>query len=201
MAGPEIFTDNMFYDKNVYRPEVRQDEDGFYRWGCKLDNYHDRKMYSFLIRFWAVFAFCGAVMGFLYASVPADVIRADPSRYSEVLARQRFLYTLGGYAVFFAGGLAITGLVRLIEGGPSNYWYRMNDEFVQIKPSGKSSGVNLFAEVKRAELYPSVHEIRLISGWGRCPVLVRKEDYELVEKHILAHIPETAEITEREVRN
>lgn len=184
----------MFFDKNVYRPEVRLDEDGFYRWRCLLDKHHDRNMYRFLIRFWAVFAICGLVMGFLMANVPPEMIRQDPSRYPELLMRQRLIYAVLGYVVFFAGGLAITGLVRLIEGGPSTYWYRMNDDFVQIKPSGRGSGINSFVEVKRVELYPDVNEIRLISRWGKGPVLVRAEDYELVKDHILAHVPENAEI-------
>ncbi len=196
-----LFTDQMFYDKNIYRPEVRLDEDGFYRWGCILDKYHNRKMYGFLIKFWAVFALCGLVMGYLLAQGPIEVLRVDRSRYQAILTQRRIFYAIAGYAAFFAVGLLITGLVRLIEGGPSRYWYRMNGEFVQIKPSGKSSGVNLFKEVKRVELSPNVNEIRLISAWGRCPVLVRAEDYALVKDHILTHIPETAKVSEQKARN
>ena len=196
-----LFSDHMFYDENVYKPEVRMDENGFYRWRYTLDKHHDRKMYRFLIKFWAIFALCGSVMGFLYAGVPAEIIRKDPSRYFHELWMRRILYAAAGYAVFFAGGLVITGLVRLIEGGPSKYWYRMNDEFVQIRPSGKGSGLNSFSEVKRVELYPSVNEIRLISRWGKCPVLVRREDYEMVKDHLLSRIPETAEIMEKEVHS
>ena len=195
MPASEIFTgDMMFFDENVYQPEVRLDMDGFYRWRYKLDKAHDRKMYRFLIIFWAVFAVCGAVIGFLVAKVPPELTRQDPSAYRTLLMQRRLLYAFIGYAAFFAGGLAITGLVRLIEGGPSTYWYRMNDDFVQIKPSGRGSGMNSFAEVKRAELYPEINEIRLISRWGKCPVLVRAEDHDLVKNHILSHLPETAEI-------
>lgn len=188
------FSDAMFFDKNVYKPEVRRGNDGFYRWCCTLDQYHDRKMYRFLFRFIAIFSLCGLVMGFLYASVPADLLRKDFSQYQNLLWRQRLIYSVLGYAVFFAGGLVIIGLVRLLEKGPSQYWYRMNDEFVQIKPSGKGSGINAFDEVRRAELYPAVSEVRLYSRWGKCPVLVRQEDYELVKDHILAHIPENAKV-------
>lgn len=191
MADKDLyFSDSMFYDENIYRPEVRLDEDGFYRWRCTLDKVHDCGMYRFLIRFWAVFAVCGLVMGFLMAHVPPEMIRQDPTRYPALLMRQRLIYSVLGYAVFFAGGLVITGVVRLIEGGPSTYWYRMNGDFVQIRPSGRASGINSFDGVKRVELYPDVNEIRLISRWGRCPVLVRAEDYELVKDHILAHLPD-----------
>ncbi|MBQ6502612.1 MAG: hypothetical protein IJI57_01705 [Flexilinea sp.] len=196
MPDPElIFSDRMFYDENVYRPEVTQDGDGFYRWRYTLDKVHDRRMYRFLIIFWAIFAVCGAVLGFLLAKVPPEMIRQDPSRYQTLLMQRRLLYAVLGYAVFFAGGLIITGLVRLIEGGPSTYWYRMNDDFVQIKPSGRGSGINSFADVKRAELYPDENEIRLISRWGKCPLLVRAEDYDLVKDHILVHLPKNAEFT------
>ena len=70
----------------------------------------------------------------------------------------------------------------------------MNDEFVQIQPSGRASGITRFAEVKRAELYPDTNEIRLISRWGKCPVLVRREDYTQIKDHILPHLPRTAEV-------
>ena len=76
MADKDLyFSDSMFYDENIYRPEIRLDEDGFYRWRCTLDKVHDRGMYRFLIRFWAVFAVCGLVMGFLMAHVPPEMIR------------------------------------------------------------------------------------------------------------------------------
>ena len=195
MNDPEqYFSDKMFYDENVYRPEVRLDEDGFYRWRCTMDKYHDRQMYRFMLKFWVVFAIAGAVTGFLLAKAPAGLIRQDPSRYQSLLTQRRLIYALLGYAVFLAGGLAITGLVRLMDGGPSTLWYRMNNEFVQIQPSGRGSGINFFSEVKRAELYPDVNEIRLFSRWGKGPVLVRREDYEAVKAHILANIPRTADV-------
>ena len=103
MNDPEqYFSDKMFYDENVYRPEVRLDEDGFYRWRCTMDKYHDRKMYSFMLKFWAVFAIAGAVMGFLLAKAPAELIRQDPSRYQSLLTQRRLLYALPGYAVFLS---------------------------------------------------------------------------------------------------
>lgn len=185
---------NMFYDEKVYRPEVRLGEDGFYRWRYDLDAYHDRKMYRFLLKFLAIFSLAGAVLGFLLARVPVDVIRQDPTQYQTVLTQRRLLYALLGYAAFFAAGLIITALVRLLSGGTSTRWYRMNDEFVQIQPSGRTSGITRFAEVKRAELYPDTNEIRLISRWGKGPVLVRREDYTQIKDHILAHLPQTAEV-------
>ncbi len=197
----QYFSDHMFYDEKVYAPEVRRDGNGFYRWRYTMDKYHDRNMYRFLIKFWAIFALCGTVMGYLLAKAPARLMREDPDRYWNILTTRRILYPIACYAAFFAVGMAITGLIRLIEGGPSRNWYRMNDEFVQIRPSGKGSGINPFEEVKRVELYPSVNEIRLIGHWGKCPVLVRKEDYEMVKSHILSHIPAAAEIIEKEIRD
>ena len=185
----------MFYDENIYRPEVRLDEDGFYRWRCTLDEYHDRKMYSFQLKYWALFALAGAVFGFLLAEAPAEMIRQDPALVRALMFRHRLLYALLGYAAFLLLGLAVTGLIRLIEGGPAAYWYRMNNSFIQIKPSGRASGINSFDEVTQVELDPEVNEIRLISHWGRCPVLVRTEDYELVKNHILAHVPESVQIS------
>ena len=38
------------------------------------------------------------------------------------------------------------------------------------------------------EEYQNKNEIRLITRWGKCPVLVRPEDYALIKDHILAHI-------------
>lgn len=187
-------SDNMFYDEKVYRPEVRLGEDGFYRWRYDLDKYHDRKMYRFLLKFFAIFSLAGAVLGFLLARVPVDVIRQDPTQYQTVLTQRRLLYALLGYAAFFAAGLLITALVRFLSGGASTRWYRMNDEFIQIQPSGRTSGITRFAEIKRAELYPETNEIRLISRWGKCPVLVRREDYTQIKDHILAQLPQTAEV-------
>ena len=188
------YSDNMFYDENVYQPEVRLGEYGFYRWRYELDKYHDDKIYRFLLKFFAVFSLAGAVLGALLARVPVDVIRQDPSQYQTVLTQHRLLYALLGYAAFFAAGLLITALVRLLPGGASTWWYRMNDEFVQIQPSGRTSGITRFNEVKRVELYPEINEIRLISRWGKCPVLVRREDYAQIKDHILAHIPQGTEI-------
>ena len=136
----------------------------------------------------------GAVLGSLVARVPVDVIRQDPTQYQALLTQRRLLYALLGYAVFFAAGLIITALVRLLSGGTSTRWYRMNDEFVQIQPSGRTSGITRFAEIKRAELYPETNEIRLISRWGKGPVLVRREDYTQIKDHILAQLPQTAEV-------
>ena len=162
-------SNNMFYDEKVYRPEVRLGEDGFYRWRYDLDKYHDGKMYRFLLKFLAVFSLAGAVLGVLLARVPVDVIRQDPTQYQTVLTQRRLLYALLGYAAFFAAGLLITA-------------------------SGRTSGITRFAEVKRAELYPDTNEIRLISRWGKGPVLVRREDYTQIKDHILAQLPQTAEV-------
>ena len=192
------FSDRMYYDETVYPQEVRLGEDGFYRWRCTLDKFHDRQMYCLLLKIIAVLSIGGLVLGFLLARVPLNVLREDPSRYQTLLWQRRLLYAALGYAGFFAGGLLMIGLVRLIEGGPSRYWYRMNDEFVQIKPSGKESGINAFDNVKRAELFPEHNEIRLISRWGKCPLLMRTEDFDLIKTHILAHIPEKAEIIEQQ---
>lgn len=181
-------SDRMFYDETIYQPGVRLGEDGFYRWRYDLDAYHSRKMYRFLLKFFAIFSLAGAVFGFLLARAPVDVIRQDPTQYQTVLTERRLLYALLGYAAFFAAGLLITALVRLLSGGASRWWYRMNDEFVQIQPSGRTSGITRFAEVKRADLYPETNEIRLISRWGKCPLLMRAEDYDLIKTHILAHV-------------
>lgn len=195
MSDPERYlSDNMFYDETVYTPVVRLDDDGFFRWRCTLDKVQDRKMYRFQIKYWAIFALCGLVLGVLLAKVPPDVIRQDPSRYQTVLMQRRTLYGFLGYAAFFAGGILISAIVRLMEGGASTLWYRMNEAFVQLKPSGRSSGITSFAEVKRVEIDPAVNEVRLISRWGKCPVLVRPEDFELVKDHILSHIPENTKI-------
>lgn len=192
----QISSDRMFYDENKYTPEVRPDEDGFYRWSYTLDRHHDRQMYRLLLIIWAVIAVGGAVIGFLLAKVPPELIRQDPSGYQNLLTERRILYAILGYAAFFAIGLLITGLIRLTEGGPSTFWYRMNGDFVQIQPSGKGSGVNLFSEVKRIEFYPEVNEIRLISRWGKGPVLVRHEDYALIREHILKHVPEKTTVSD-----
>ena len=86
----------MFYDEKVYRPEVRLGEDGFYRWRYDLDAYHDRKMYRFLLKFFAIFSLAGAVLGVLLARVPVDVIRQAPTQYQTVLTQRRLLYALLG---------------------------------------------------------------------------------------------------------
>lgn len=182
------YSDKMIYDENVYRTEVRLGEDGFYRWRCTLDKFHDRQMYRRLLIIIAVLSIGGLVFGFLLARVPLNILREDPSRYQTLLWQRRLLYAFLGYAAFFLGGLIILGLVRLIEGGASQYWYRMNDEFVQIQPSGKGSGINAFANVTRVELFPEHNEIRLISRWGKCPLLMRAEDYDLLKTHILSHV-------------
>lgn len=187
-------SDNMFYDENIYHPEVRLGEDGFYRWRYDLDKYHDGKIYRFLLKFFAIFSLAGAVLEALLARVPVDVIRQDPSQYQTMLTQHRLLYALLGYAAFFIAGLLIAGLVRLLSGGASTWWYRMNDEFIQIQPSGRTSGITRFVEVKQAELFPEINEIRLISRWGKCPVLVRREDYAQIKDHILAHLPQNTEI-------
>ena len=79
------FSDRMYYDENIYQPEVRLGEDGFYRWRCTLDKFHDRKMYRLLIKIIAVLSIGGLVLGFLLARVPLNVLREDPSRYQILL--------------------------------------------------------------------------------------------------------------------
>lgn len=190
----EAVFDHMFYDEAIYTPEVHMDDEGFYRWRYTLDTFHDRQMYNRLIKIWAVIAVGGAVMGFLWARVPLALLHQYPSRYPLLLFGSQILHAILGYAVFFAFGLLVTGLVRLIEGGPSKYWYRMNDAFVQIQPSGKGSGINAFSEVKKVELFPDKNEIRLVSRWGKCPVLVRAEDFDLIRSHILTFVPKDAVI-------
>ena len=188
------YSQKMYYDENTYLSEVRLDEDGFYRWCYTLDQYHDRKMYTLLIKIFALISLCGAVLGWVLAELPVSMSKGKPSRYQTLLLERRLLFAVVGFFVFFIFGLLIIGLVRFIEHGPAKYWYQMNERFVQIKPSGKSSGVNLFEEVKRVELYPEINEIRMLGRWGKCPVLVRREDYVLVKDHILSHVSEKAEI-------
>lgn len=192
----QVFGDRMYYDETVYQPEVRLGADGFYRWRCTLDKFHDRQMYRLLLKIAAVLSLGGLVFGFLLAKVPLKVLRQDPSRYQTLLWQRRLLYAALGYAAFFLGCLLLIGLVRLMEGGASVYWYRMNDEFIQIQPSGKGSGINAFANVTRVELLPARNEIRLISRWDKCPVLMRREDFDLLKTHILDHVPEKSEIRE-----
>ena len=190
------FTDRMWYDENKYRPEVRLHEDGFYRWRYTMDKYHDRKMYKTMFTVFAIISLGGFVGGFLWASVPAEVLRQNPGRYPALLLKYQLLYGLAGYAVLFTLFALVIGLVRLIEGGPSKYWYRLNEDIVQIQPSGRGSGIHFLEDVDRVELYPEVNEIRLFFRPGKCPVLVRAEDYELVKDHILTHIPASAVIRE-----
>ena len=192
----QVFGDRMYCDETGYQPEVRLGADGFYRWRCMLDKFHDRQMYRLLLKIAAALSLGGLVFGFLLAKVPLDVLRQDPSRYQTLLWQRRLLYAALGYAAFFLGCLLLIGLVRLMEGGASVYWYRMNDEFIQIQPSGRGSGINAFANVTRVELFPARNEIRLISRWGKCPILMRREDFDLLKTQILAHIPEKAEIRE-----
>ena len=201
MAGlDDFFADRMIYNEDKFPEAVRQDDDGCYRWRCKLDAYHDRKMYALLFKIMAVIALGGAVFGFFLARAPLSLLREDPALYQRTLWGSRALYALLGYAAFMLAGVLIIGLVRLIDGGPAVYWYQMNDEFVRIKPSGRGSGVHAFSNVKRVWLYPSVNEIRLISRWGKCPVLVRKEDFERVKAHILAHMPADVDIVEKDAQ-
>ncbi len=190
----DYYSEIMFYDENIYKPEVRLDEDGVYRWRYQLDPYHERKMYLLLVKIFGFISPAGAVLGFLLAKVPPDKLRENPAAYHSMLLKQQLLYAVLGFAVFFIFGLLVIGLIRLVEGGSTNYWYQMDDELVHLEPSGRGSGIHTFAEVKRVELYPEVNEIRMVSRWGRCPVLVGTEDYELVKKHILEHIPENTEI-------
>lgn len=184
-----LFPGTMWYDEDKYRPEVRLQADGYYRWRYTLDKYHDRKMYKTMFTVFAIISIGGFVGGFLWASVPAELVRQNPDRYPAILLKYQLLYGLAGYAILFALFMLVIGLVRLIEGGPSNYWYQLNDDIIQIQPSGRGSGIHFLEDVKRVELYPEVNEIRLICGWGKCPVLVRTEDYELVKEHILARVP------------
>lgn len=184
------YSDKMWYDENKYRPEVMLHEDGFYRWRYTLDKYHDREMYKKLFRIFALIAIGGFIFGFLIAKVPPDRLRQNPRSYQTLMLKYQLLYGAAGYVTAFVFFALIIGMVRLMEGGPSAYWYQMNEDILQIEPSGKGSGVRFLQDMKRVELYPEVNEIRLISGWGKTPVLVRPEDYELVKDHILAHVPE-----------
>lgn len=187
-----FFGDKMFYSEKVYPQEVQQGEDGFYRWRYQLDQYHDRKMYQLLFKILAVISLGGLIAGFLYARVPLDVLRQDPGRYRSLIWMYRLLYAFLGYLILFGIGALIIGLIRLMEGGSSTYWYRMDENFVQIQPSGRQSGITQFSEVRRVEMYPAVNEIRLFTRWGKCPVLVRSEEYEMLKDHILTHIPAEA---------
>ena len=178
MAQDNIFNDRMFFDEEKYPLEIRKDGDGFYRWRYKLDEYHDRKEYSFLIKFWLIFAIAGFILGILIGS----------KSFSPLLCG------IGGFAVFFIFGLLISGLIRLMDGGPSLRWYRMNDEFVQIQPSGKGSGISHFEIVRKVFLDPEHNEIKMSTRYGPAYVFGRKEDFELLKTHILACVPEGTEI-------
>ena len=145
-------------------------------------------MYTLLLKIFALISIGGSILGILLAEVPPEQIRQDPSRYQSLLTGRQILYAILGYAAFFTFGLLLAGLMRLIEGGPSTYWYRMNNEFIELQPSGRGSGVTFFKDVKHVEEYQDKNEIRLITRWGKCPVLVRPEDYALIKDHILAHI-------------
>lgn len=172
-------TDRMIFDENRYPSEVRMDSDGFYRWRCKLDRYHDRKEYLFIIRFWLIFACAGIIPGVLMGSS----------------AGQAVLYGIAGFAVFLLIGALITGFIRLIDGGPSLRWYRMNDSFVQIQPSGKGSGISYFAQVRKVLLDEAHNEIRLVTRWGNAYLFCRTEDYKTLRSHVLQSVPADAEIS------
>ena len=77
----------------------------------------------------------------------------------------------------------------------------MNEDIIQIKPSGKGSGVSFWENIKRVEVYREVNEIRLFERWGKTPVLVRGEDFDLILQHILAHVPDTAFIEEKGIQS
>ncbi len=184
-----FYTDHMWYDDAKYRPEVQLQNDGYFRWSYKMDKYHDRQMFKRLFKIFAIISAAGFIGGVLMASVPMNVLRQHPHSYQSLMLKYQLLYGIAGYAMIFAIFAVIMGLVRLIEGGPAQLWYQLNEDIVQIKPSGKGSGVNFLEDVKRVELYPEVNEIRLVSRWGKAPVMVRAEDYELIKEFILAHVP------------
>ena len=194
----------MFFDPEVYKPEVKLCGDGFYRWMYTLDQYHDRQMYRLLRKIWAVIAIGGLVLGFLLADgqwpVPVSLIREDYSRYKMLQMTHRIIFALAGYAAFFAFGLLLSAFIRLIDHGPATYWYRANEDIVHIEPSGKGSGIVFLENVSRIELYREVNEIRLFSPGGKTPVLVRAEDYETILQLILSHVPGSAAVEERSVQ-
>ena len=184
----DYIRDQMWYDEEKYRPEVRFDEDGFYRWRYTLDKHHDREMYKRLFIISALISIGGFVFGFWAAEVPMGQLRRNPDSYMTLKLKYQLLYGVLGYAGMFALFALIIGLVRLMEGGSSTLWYRMNHEIIQIKPSGKGSGINALADVKRVELKPEINEIRLVTKWGKVQVLVRSEDYGQIRDHILTHV-------------
>ena len=161
-----FYTDKMFFNDQKYQPKVRLDDDGFYRWMCRLDDYHDREMYKTLLKISAWLSLLGIVMGYLLSElkwpVPLSVMRESYSRYKLLQFEHGILFGLLGYLVFFAGCLLITGFVRLADGGPAKYWYQLNEDIIQIKPSGKGSGVSFLENIRRVEIYREVNEIRLI---------------------------------------
>ena len=185
-----FYTDHMWYDEKKYRPEVQLHDDGYFRWEYKLDKYHDQQMYKKLFTIFAIISIGGFVGGFMMATIPMNVLRQNPHSYQSLMLKYQLLYGAAGYAMVFALFAVISGLVRLIERGSSKFWYQLNEDIVQIKPSGKGSGVNFLEDVKRVELYPEVNEIRLISRWGKAQVMVRAEDYDMIKDHILAHVPD-----------
>lgn len=187
--GKYFYTDHMWYDDAKYRPEVQFHDDGYFRWEYKMDKYHDQQMYKKLFMIFAIISIGGFIGGFLMASIPMGVLRQHPHSYQTLMLKYQLLYGIAGYAMVFALFAAIVGLVRLIEGGPSTFWYQLNEDIIQIKPSGRGSGVNYLEDVKRVELYPEVNEIRLISRWGKVQVMVRAEDYKWIKEFILAHVP------------
>ena len=107
-----FYTDKMFFSPEKYKPEVRLDDDGYYRWMYTLDPYHDKQMYKLLIKIWAWISLCGIVMGYLLSEiewpVPVAVIRESGySHYRMMRMTRGILFALLGYAVFFAAGMLI----------------------------------------------------------------------------------------------
>ena len=170
--------DRMIFSEEKYPAEIRMDKDGFYRWRYRLDAYHDRKEYAFMAKFWLIFACAGFIPGML---IGRSGMRA-------------FLFGLAGFGIFLLGGILIALFVRLMDGGPSLRWYKMNDEFVQIQPSGRGSGINQFSIVRKIFLDPPHNEIRLATKYGNAYLFARAEDFELLKNHVLKNSPESAEI-------
>lgn len=170
--------DRMIFSEQKYPAEIRLGEDGFYRWQYKLDDYHDRKEYLFMAKFWLIFACAGIVPGILIGRSGARAV----------------LYGLAGFGIFLAAGILITLFVRMMDGGPSLRWYKMNDEYVQIQPSGRGSGISHFSIVRKIFIDPPHNEIRLATKYGNAYLFARAEDFELLENHVLKNSPGSAEI-------
>ena len=153
-----------------YPDRVQIQENGFYRWNCRIDKSYEQRIYKITMRACGIIAALILVIGLVFAWMVRDL---------EV-----FGIIAGCVAVFLLISVGVCVLIDRLSQDPHEI-YEMTDSYVKIG-TGKYAQYFWYKDIRQTTYDMNYMELKGLVRTRR--VYIPAEDMEFVKSYVTAHI-------------